>query len=70
MIDRIQAEAAGLPEQLEEWQASALETAMNAREVLSNARDFVKDYTQKQPARALGIALGLGVFVGWLVKRR
>ena len=39
-------------------------------ERLNKGTDAVKDYTIQQPARALGIALGMGVLLGWLIKRR
>ena len=48
----------------------ALEAVATARESLTNGTQSLKDYIDKQPARALGIALGLGVLLGWLVKRR
>lgn len=70
MIDRIHDDTMSLPDQLEEWQARALEYSQTARTKLAESSAFVKDYTEKQPARALGIALGVGVFLGWLIKRR
>jgi ElaB/YqjD/DUF883 family membrane-anchored ribosome-binding protein len=30
----------------------------------------VREYVVKEPARALGIALGVGVLIGWSIKRR
>jgi len=70
MIDRIQPGDMSLADQAEEWQARAMEYSETARQRLSEASAFVKDYTEKQPARAIGIALGVGVFLGWLIKRR
>jgi ElaB/YqjD/DUF883 family membrane-anchored ribosome-binding protein len=70
MIDRMQGLPAGLPDQAEELKAMAMEYARTARERISEGTDFVKDYVNRQPARALGIALGLGVVLGWLIKRR
>lgn len=69
MIDRIQP-APGYSLEAEELKARALEYAMNAGAKLSEGNEFVKEYVQKQPARALGVALGLGVVLGWLIKRR
>jgi ElaB/YqjD/DUF883 family membrane-anchored ribosome-binding protein len=69
MIDRIQAPA-GFSDQAEEFKAQALEIVSSARQRLAEGNEFVKDYVNKQPARALGIALGLGVVLGWLIKRR
>ena len=51
-------------------QALAMEYVGTARERIAEGAAFVKDYVAKQPARALGIALGLGVALGWLIKRR
>jgi ElaB/YqjD/DUF883 family membrane-anchored ribosome-binding protein len=70
MIDRMQPNVAGMADQTEELKARALECAATARERLSEGNSLVKDYVTKQPARALGIALGLGVVLGWLIKRR
>lgn len=70
MIDRFQPADMGYADQAEEMKARALEYAEMARERLSEGSEFVKDYVNKQPARALGIALGLGVALGWLIKRR
>ena len=49
---------------------SDLEVAATARESLSGGVGKVKDYIGKQPTRALGVAFGLGVLLGWLIKRR
>lgn len=69
MIDRIHAES-GYADQAEELKAQALEYAEVAQARLAEGSEFVKDYITKQPARALAIALGLGVALGWLIKRR
>jgi ElaB/YqjD/DUF883 family membrane-anchored ribosome-binding protein len=70
MIDRIQPGVAGYADQTEEFKAQAMEYAEVARARLAEGGEFVKDYVNKQPARALAIALGLGVALGWLIKRR
>ncbi len=54
----------------EDLQAQALEYAETARAQFSEGCERVKEYVHKEPARALGIALGVGVVVGWLIKRR
>jgi ElaB/YqjD/DUF883 family membrane-anchored ribosome-binding protein len=54
-------------EQLEE-QAEIIAAA--ARERLAEGRETVRAFIVDKPARALGIALGVGVLLGWLVKRR
>ena len=70
MIDRIRPDALGYADQAEEMKARAMELATSAGARFSEGNEFVKDYVKKQPARALGIALGLGVVLGWLIKRR
>jgi ElaB/YqjD/DUF883 family membrane-anchored ribosome-binding protein len=69
MIDRLKAEAS-LADQTEEWKARAMEAADTMRDRFHDVHERVIDYTNKQPARALGVALGLGVLLGWLIKRR
>jgi len=68
MIDRMQ--PSGYADQAEELKARAAEYAEAARVRLAEGSGFVKDYVNREPARALGIALGLGVVLGWLIKRR
>jgi ElaB/YqjD/DUF883 family membrane-anchored ribosome-binding protein len=70
MIDRIQGLDSALGPQADELKERALEYAASAREMLSERTDKVKDFVIKEPARALGVALGLGVLLGWLIKRR
>ena len=48
----------------------ALEFAASAREQVSGRTRGLREYIVKEPTRALGIALVLGVVVGWLIKRR
>jgi ElaB/YqjD/DUF883 family membrane-anchored ribosome-binding protein len=70
MFDRIAGLEGGgspSPEQIKE---KALEFASAARERVSQGGESIRTFTVKQPARALGIALGMGVLVGWLIKRR
>jgi len=70
MIDRIQGLESALGPQADELKERALEYAASACEVLSEGTDKVKTFVVNEPARALGIALGLGVLLGWLIKRR
>ena len=70
MIDRIQGLESALGPQADELKEKALEYAATAREMLSEGTDNVNHYVVKEPARALGVALGLGVLLGWLIKRR
>ncbi len=48
----------------------ALRCAAIARERIAEGSERVKAYVAREPARALGIALGVGVLIGWLTKRR
>jgi ElaB/YqjD/DUF883 family membrane-anchored ribosome-binding protein len=70
MIDRIQDLEASLGPRSEELKETALEYAAVARERLSEGGVAIREYVAKEPARALGIALGMGVLLGWLIKRR
>jgi ElaB/YqjD/DUF883 family membrane-anchored ribosome-binding protein len=70
MIDRIQDVGASYGPQLEELKEQALVYAATARERLAEGREKVREYIVNEPARALGIALGVGVLLGWLIKRR
>ena len=70
MIDRIQGLEAQYGPQAEQIKEMALEYAATARERLAVGGERVKDYVVKEPARALGIALGVGVLLGWMIKRR
>lgn len=70
MIDRAEDATAGWNPQAEELKEMALQYATAAQERLAEGSERVKDYVVRQPARALGIALGLGVLVGWMIKRR
>jgi len=70
MIDRVQGLEAGLGPQVEPYKEMALEYAATAREQLAVGSERIKDFVVKDPARALGIALGVGVLLGWMIKRR
>ncbi len=70
MIDRIEAPELDYTDQAEELKARALEYAAVARVKLAEGNAFLTDYVHRQPARAVGIALGLGVVLGWLIKSR
>jgi hypothetical protein len=48
----------------------ALVYAAAARERLAEECERLKNYTMREPVRALGLAFGVGVFLGWLIKRR
>ena len=69
MSDRIQA-AAGLPHAGPGMRERTLEAAATAKESLGVGTKAIRDYIVKEPVRALGLALGVGVLLGWLIKRR
>jgi ElaB/YqjD/DUF883 family membrane-anchored ribosome-binding protein len=70
MIDRAEAMTADWGPQADEVKEMALQYAAVAQEQLAAGRERVKQYVVQQPARALGIAFGVGVFLGWMIKRR
>jgi len=70
MIDRVREMEPAWPSQAEEMKEMALQYAAAARERLTEGGEQIRQYVVKQPARALGIALGLGVLLGWVIKRR
>jgi ElaB/YqjD/DUF883 family membrane-anchored ribosome-binding protein len=71
MINRIEDLDSGvLAPQFEQLRDKTLELAAVAREKLGQGSDALRDYTIRQPTRAIGIALGMGVLLGWLIKRR
>jgi hypothetical protein len=70
MIDRIQDYAGEQMDWVAPLQERALDWAALMREQAARGVESVRDYTRKQPARALAIALGTGVALGWLIKRR
>ena len=69
MIDRIR-EVPGLGTTADAAKEKALDFAATAKERLTMGGSAIKNYTIEQPARALGLALGMGVLFGWLIKRR
>jgi ElaB/YqjD/DUF883 family membrane-anchored ribosome-binding protein len=71
MIDRIKEYGGeGFGSQVEGLKEKALDMSATAREQLSRGSEYVRNFTLREPAKALGIALGMGVFLGWLIKRR
>jgi ElaB/YqjD/DUF883 family membrane-anchored ribosome-binding protein len=71
MIDRLKNLGGGdLGGQVEGLKESALDMTATAREKLSQGGEFVRSFTVREPTKALGIALGMGVLLGWLIKRR
>ncbi len=71
MSDRMrELNAENLAPAVEHLRETALEAAATARERWAEGSTWVRNYTLREPAKALGVALGMGVFVGWLIKRR
>jgi len=70
MIDRLRPDTSAVSLDADELKAQAMEYASIARDKLAEANEYLNDYVQKNPARAVGIALGLGVALAWLIKRR
>ena len=56
--------------QPEESASPALWCAAIALGRLAEGKERVKEYVIQEPMRALGIALGVGVLIGWWTKRR
>jgi ElaB/YqjD/DUF883 family membrane-anchored ribosome-binding protein len=70
MVDRLRSVDPGLSDRIDIAKEKALDLAATARERFSGGSDFVRQYIVKEPTRALGLALGMGVILGWLIKRR
>lgn len=70
MIDRIREMEASFGPTAEAAKEKALDLAATAKERLTLGGQAIKNYTIEQPARALGLALGMGVLLGWWIKRR
>ncbi len=66
MVDR----SAGLEASVSDAKEKALELAATAREQFQTGTHLLRQYIVKEPTRSLGIALGMGVILGWLIKRR
>ena len=70
MIDRLQISPEEINNQAEEIKARALELADEVRARLAQGNAIVSSFVEQKPLQALGLALGLGVALGWLIKRR
>ena len=53
-----------------DYKDMALDFAATAREQWTERSRALRDLIVNQPLRSLGIALGMGVVLGWLIKRR
>jgi ElaB/YqjD/DUF883 family membrane-anchored ribosome-binding protein len=70
MNDRIEDIMTSAGPGLDQLQEQAEILAAAARERLAEGREKVRAFIVENPAQALGIALGMGVVLGWLNKRR
>jgi len=70
MVDRISEMQGNFGPTADAARERALDIAAAAKERFALGSEAVKNYTLEQPARALGLALGMGVLLGWLIKRR
>lgn len=69
MKARVQATRAEFTPQMEEIKAMARQDVAVARGRLAEGRDSVRDFVLRDPLKALGITLGVGVLLGWLIRR-
>jgi ElaB/YqjD/DUF883 family membrane-anchored ribosome-binding protein len=70
MIDRVQGTRSEFTPQMDEIKAMARQDIAVARERLADGNAIVRDYLVREPVKALGIALCVGVVLGWLIKPR
>jgi ElaB/YqjD/DUF883 family membrane-anchored ribosome-binding protein len=70
MVDRLRELEPGLGVRLDDVKEKALDLAATARERFSGGSHLLREYIVKEPTRSLGIAVGMGVILGWLIKRR
>lgn len=69
MNDRLQGTKSEFTPDLEEIKAMAHQDVAVARERLVEGTDLVRDYVAREPVKALGIALCVGVVLGWVIRR-
>jgi len=69
MNDRVAGMKSEFTPQLDDIKAMARQDVAAARERLADGRAIVSDYVTREPVKALGIALCVGVVLGWLIKR-
>jgi len=69
MNDRVAGTKSEFTPQLDEIRAMARQDVAVARERLAEGQAIVTDFVAREPVKALGIALCIGVVLGWLIKR-
>ncbi len=70
MVDRVQASGVNPDAGAQAIKEKALDVAATVKERFAGGTKSLRDYIVNEPVRALGIALGMGVILGWLIKRR
>ncbi len=70
MIDRLKDLSVSQLPPADEIKERAKDFAATAKEQFFDGRDKLKHFITENPTRALGIAVGMGVLLGWLIKRR
>jgi ElaB/YqjD/DUF883 family membrane-anchored ribosome-binding protein len=70
MVNRLLDRELGFGVNTDDLKESALVYVAAVRERLAEGCERVKQSIINQPVRAVGIALGMGVLLGWLTKRR
>ena len=70
MKERIQGMKTEFTPQMDEIRAMVRQDVAVASERLSEGRAIVTDFMTREPVKALGIALFIGVVLGWLIKPR
>lgn len=69
MNDRVEGRKSEFTPQLEEIRAMALQDVAVARERLAEGSAMVRGYVAREHVKSLGIAVCIGVVLGWLMKR-
>jgi ElaB/YqjD/DUF883 family membrane-anchored ribosome-binding protein len=69
MNERVQGMKAEFTPQLEDIKAMARQDVAVARERLAERSEIVRDFVAREPVKGVAIALGIGVVLGWLIKR-
>jgi ElaB/YqjD/DUF883 family membrane-anchored ribosome-binding protein len=70
MNDQVQGTGAEFTAQLDEIKAMARQDVAFAHERLALGKAALGDYLFREPVKALGFTLCIGVAVGWLISRR
>jgi ElaB/YqjD/DUF883 family membrane-anchored ribosome-binding protein len=70
VVDRMQGIEAGHGAAVADLKEVVLEATATIREKLSDGNRILRESIVKHPTQALGIAVGMGVLLGWLIKRR